>query len=91
MAQSVDPTHREKAVLDAGVADRPATSHVAELVQQHRLEDHQNIDWKITNLMAIIMGERDFSAFALLVRRMDARRKVRSLIISEQTGCLGSE
>jgi hypothetical protein len=41
---------------------------------------YNNIDWKITNLMAVIMGERDFSAFALLVRRMDARRKVRSLI-----------
>jgi len=41
---------------------------------------YNHIDWKITNLMALIMGERDFSAFALLVQRMDARRKVRSLI-----------
>src|ERR1044071_8305475 len=41
---------------------------------------YNQVDWKITNLMAIVMGERDFSAFELLVGRMDARRKVRRLI-----------
>jgi hypothetical protein len=38
-----------------------------------------NVDWKILNIMAIIMGERDLSAFNLLVSRMDARAKVRRL------------
>ena len=37
---------------------------------------YNQVDWKITNLMAIVMGERDFSAFELLVGRMDARRLI---------------
>jgi hypothetical protein len=38
-----------------------------------------NVDWKILSIMAIVMGERDLSAFNLLVSRMDARTKVRRL------------
>jgi hypothetical protein len=40
---------------------------------------YNNVEWKITHIMAIVMGDKDFSAFALLVSGMDARTKVRRL------------
>jgi hypothetical protein len=41
---------------------------------------YNNVEWKITNLMAVVMREQDFSAFDLLVRGMDGKKKVRRLI-----------
>jgi hypothetical protein len=40
---------------------------------------YNHVEWKITHIMAIVMGDKDFAAFALLVSGMDARRKVRRL------------
>jgi hypothetical protein len=41
---------------------------------------YNSAEWKITNLMAIIMGEKDFSSFDLFVSGMDGKTKVRRLI-----------
>jgi hypothetical protein len=38
---------------------------------------YNSVEWKITNLMAIVMGESDLSAFDLLVSHLDGRNKVR--------------
>ena len=40
---------------------------------------YNNVEWKITHIMAIVMGDKDFSAFNLLVSGMDAKTKVRRL------------
>jgi hypothetical protein len=40
---------------------------------------YNNVEWKITNIMAVVIGDEDFSAFNLLVSGMDAKTKVRRL------------
>jgi hypothetical protein len=41
---------------------------------------YSSVEWKITNLMALVMGEKDFSAFDLLVSGMDGKQKTRRLL-----------
>jgi hypothetical protein len=40
---------------------------------------YNHVEWKLTVLMAIVMGERDFPAFHQLVLGLDAKTKVRRL------------
>jgi hypothetical protein len=37
---------------------------------------YNHVEWKISNLMAVIMGERDFTAFEVLIGRLEGRTKV---------------
>jgi hypothetical protein len=40
---------------------------------------YNHVEWKISSLMALILGERDFTAFEVLISRLEGRRKVARL------------
>jgi hypothetical protein len=63
----------ERAEIFAG-DDRDAYLHMG-----HFFTWFNMVEWQITNIMAQVMREKDFSAFHVLVGDMDARKKVRRL------------
>jgi hypothetical protein len=41
---------------------------------------YNHVEWSLTNVMALVMGEKDLSAFHVLVKRIDGQAKVQRLI-----------